>query len=138
MGGGRTPRSTGHEPEAISGLVQLRRQGASRNLNAIGESRFPLKLGRRFEVGQPGSTIFDVARLGRRPVKCSVGTVRRYSERLVGMAVIWAAVWAGTAVLLGGSAEFGQMIPLLLMGTAGTLIVASIPEATPCTQTSSV
>ncbi|HEU4910329.1 MAG TPA: hypothetical protein VFV76_00365 [Actinomycetes bacterium] len=38
-------------------------------------------------------------------------------------AVVWAAIWVGTAVVLKDSGGFADMIPLLTVGTAWFLAV---------------
>jgi hypothetical protein len=49
------------------------------------------------------------------------------SERLIGLGIVWAAVWIGTAIVLAGSSAFGMLLPVLIGGSAGTLIVATLP-----------
>ncbi len=44
------------------------------------------------------------------------------SARLLGLVVIWGAMWMGTAYLLAGTAKFAAMIPLLTAGSAGPLL----------------
>lgn len=44
---------------------------------------------------------------------------------VLGIALIWAAVVLGTAVVLKGSGYFPQMIPILAAGSAGSLMVVS-------------
>ncbi len=42
---------------------------------------------------------------------------------LLGAALVWAAIWLGTAVVLKGGGEFADMIPLLTIGTVWFLAV---------------
>lgn len=45
------------------------------------------------------------------------------SSYLLSAAVVWAAIWVGTAVVLKDSGGFADMIPLLTVGTAWFLAV---------------
>jgi hypothetical protein len=42
---------------------------------------------------------------------------------LWGAAVVWAAIWIGTAVVLQGGGDFVDMIPILAVGTGWFLAV---------------
>ena len=43
---------------------------------------------------------------------------------LWGAALIWSAIWLGTAVVLKGSGNFADMIPILAVGTVWFLAVS--------------
>jgi hypothetical protein len=47
------------------------------------------------------------------------------SSYLWGAAVVWAAIWIGTAVVLKGGGDFADMIPILAIGTGW--FVAVVP-----------
>jgi hypothetical protein len=54
----------------------------------------------------------------------SQGTKDR-TRYLWGAAVVWAAIWIGTAVVLQGGGDFVDMIPILVVGTGW--FVAVVP-----------
>ncbi len=45
------------------------------------------------------------------------------SRSIRASAIIWAAIWLGTAVVLRGGGDFADMIPILGIGTAWFLAV---------------
>lgn len=47
------------------------------------------------------------------------------NQIVIGNSIIWAAVICATALVLQGTGHFGELIPILMGGAGGSLVVLS-------------